>query len=82
MKVGDRLLLPRRYALDENENGNLIRQLLHAGREATVDARRANHRGTPDGFVLKDASGASILLLGRKPRGDEGVAQLLVAKRN
>ncbi|WP_149536620.1 DEAD/DEAH box helicase [Siccirubricoccus phaeus] len=80
MKVGDRLLLPRRYAVDEQVNGNPIRQLLHPERTATVAARRLTSRGAPDGFVLNADAGRAVLLLGRRPKGNEGFDQVLVAR--
>ena len=42
LKIGDRLTLPRQYALDEQVAGNPIRQLLHLARTAKVAARFAS----------------------------------------
>lgn len=81
MKVGDQLLLPRRYSFVEEVNGNPIRCLLHTERLATVAARRISSRDKPDGFVLQDATGTSILLLDRKPNGDEGFETILTVKK-
>lgn len=80
LKIGDRLTLPRQWALDEQVAGNAIRQLLHLARTAKVAARRLNARGAPDGFTLDIEGGGSTLLLDRKPRGDEGFEQVLVCR--
>jgi len=80
LKIGDRLTLPRQYALDEQVAGNTIRQLLHLARTAKVAARRLSARGAPDGFALDIEGGGSTLLLERKPKGDEGFEQILVCR--